>query len=108
MALLHDVGLDVGCWSWVRPPTTQILPARIHGWYDSDLLTSGERGCVLYSLSSYGLLPPWSVTSRYGFAAGQVDQISSGVIEREAASFECSAVRIVTVLVLVNELGRND
>ena len=40
--------------------------------------------------------------------AGQVDQTSSWVIEREAASFEYSAVRFVTVLVLRNELGRND
>ena len=40
--------------------------------------------------------------------AGHVDQTSSWVIEREVASLEHSALRIVTVLVLMNELGRND
>ena len=101
MALLHDVKLGAR-----GSPTKPILPAGIHVWYDSDLLTSGERGCVFYSLSSYGLLPPWSVTSRYGLSRD--DQISSWVIDRQAASLEYSALRIVTVLMLVNELGRND
>ena len=104
MALLQEVKLGAGCWSWVRPPTTQILPSRIHGWYESDFVTPGKPERVLFSF----LRPPWSITSRYGFVAGQVDQTSSWVTEREAASLEYSALRIVTVLVLVNELGRND
>ena len=67
----------------------------------------GPWMCLLFSFKL------WRITTlvrhvTIWIVAGQVDQTPSWVIEREAASLEYSALRIVTVLVLVNELGRND
>ena len=73
VALLQELKLEAGCWSWARPPTTQILPSRIHGWYDSDLLTPGNRERVFLFSDHLG-------PSRHGMDRGTA---SSWVTERE-------------------------